>query len=302
MASRVGSWIPRVRAKHSASRRRSTSPLGCGAPSSGIGSIEYRTRRDYRDWGSCRRSRPLHAVPGRALGGGCGRTGAAAHRRVVSGASSTGRAVITETGGAAADHARYTQSRVAHWEAVAAGQGRADAGRYYRRRLRQVFTAHVPSGQRVLEIGCATGELLAAIAPVHGVGIDFSPLMVNEARRRHPQLTFAVADAHDLAGIEGTFDVVILSDLMNDLWDVQRVLEQVATVCHSGTRVVVNNYSRLWEVPLSIASGLGIARPRLQQNWLTTEDVANLFHLAGFEVVRQWPELLWPIPTPVSAS
>ena len=210
--------------------------------------------------------------------------------------------MITETGGAAADHARYTQSRVAHWEAVAAGQGRADAGRYYRRRLRQVFTAHVPGGQRVLEIGCATGELLAAIAPVHGVGIDFSPLMVNEARRRHPQLTFAVADAHDLAGIEGTFDVVILSDLMNDLWDVQRVLEQVATVCHSGTRVVVNNYSRLWEVPLSIASDLGIARPRLQQNWLTTEDVANLFHLAGFEVVRQWPEVIWPIPTPVMAS
>jgi ubiquinone/menaquinone biosynthesis C-methylase UbiE len=210
--------------------------------------------------------------------------------------------VITETGGAAADHTRYTQSRVAHWDAVAAGLGRADAGRYYRRRLRQVFAAHVPGGQRVLEIGCATGELLAAVAPVHGVGLDFSPLMVSEARRRHPQLTFAVADAHDLSVIEGTFDVVILSDLMNDLWDVQRVLEQVATVCHPGTRVVVNNYSRLWEVPLSIASGLGIARPRLQQNWLTTEDVANLFHLAGFEVVRQWPEVIWPIPTPAVAT
>lgn len=210
--------------------------------------------------------------------------------------------MITETGGAAADHARYTQARVAHWEAVAAGQGRADAGRYYRRRLRQVFAAHVPSGQRVLEIGCATGELLAAVAPVHGVGIDFSPAMVSEARHRHPQLTFRVADAHDLSGIEGPFDVVILSDLMNDLWDVQRVLEQVAMVCDAGARIVVNNYSRLWEVPLSMAAALGIARPRLQQNWLTNEDVANLFHLAGFEIVRQWPEVIWPIPTPGVAT
>lgn len=149
----------------------------------------------------------------------------------------------------------------------------------------------------MLEIGCATGELLAAVAPVHGIGIDFSPLMVSEARRRHPQLTFYVTDAHDLSGIDGPFDVVILSDLMNDLWDVQRVLEQVARVCHAGTRVVVNNYSRLWELPLSMAAALGIARPRLQQNWLTVEDVANLFHLAGFEVVRRWPEVIWPLPT-----
>jgi ubiquinone/menaquinone biosynthesis C-methylase UbiE len=221
---------------------------------------------------------------------------------MVSGASRTGRIVIVETPGAAADHARYTQSRLAHWETVAARQGSADGGRYYRRRLRQVFAAHVPSGQRVLEVGCATGELLAAVAPAHGVGIDFSPLMVTEARRRHPELTFHVADAHDLSALAGPFDVVILSDLMNDVWDVQQVLEQVARICHAGTRVVVNNYSRLWEAPLSMAAAFGMSRPRLQQNWLTVADVTNLFHLAGFEVVRHWPEVVWPLPTPVVAS
>ena len=211
--------------------------------------------------------------------------------------------MITETGGAAADHARYTQSRVAHWEGVAAAQGRAaDAGRYYRRRLRHVFAAHVPAGQRVLEIGCATGELLAAVSPAYGLGVDFSPRMVSEAQHRHPHLRFRAADAHDLSQVAGPFDVVILSDLMNDLWDVQQVLEQVAHVCHPGTRVVVNNYSRLWEVPLSIAAALGISRPRLQQNWLTNEDIANLFHLSGFDVVRRWPEVIWPIPTPGLAT
>ena len=210
--------------------------------------------------------------------------------------------MIAEAGAAAVDRARYTQSRIAHWDAVAASQGYADTGWYYRRRLRQAFAAHVPAGQRVLEVGCATGELLAAVAPASGVGVDFSPSMVSEAQRRNPHLTFHVADAHDLAGIEGPFDVVILSDLMNDLWDVQRVLEQINRVSHAGTRVVVNNYSRLWELPLSMAAVLRIARPRLQQNWLTVEDVANLFHLAGFEVVRRWPEVIWPVPTPLVAS
>ena len=82
------------------------------------------------------------------------------------------------------------------------------------------------------------------------VGVDLSPAIVAAARARHSQLAFEVGDAHDLSSIEGPFDVVILSDLLNDLWDVQAVFGQVARLSHPGTRLIVNNYSRLWELPL----------------------------------------------------
>lgn len=202
---------------------------------------------------------------------------------------------------AAADHERYTLHRQRHWDTVA-GQTRFGPNRYYHRRLRQIYAAHVPAGQRVLEIGCGTGELLAALAPSRGVGVDFSARMIDEARRRHPALEFQIADAHDLSAVVGPFDVVVLSDLLNDVWDVQRVFGEVARLCHEGTRVVINNYSRLWEAPLSLAAAAGQARPRLDQNWLTVDDVGNLLYLSGFETIKHWPEVVVPVGVPGVAS
>ena len=46
----------------------------------------------------------------------------------------------------------------------------------------------IPEGLRVLDLGCGTGRLLSALKPKRGVGIDFSPRMIEIARRMHPNL------------------------------------------------------------------------------------------------------------------
>jgi SAM-dependent methyltransferase len=122
--------------------------------------------------------------------------------------------------------------------------------------------------------------------------------MVALARARHPSLSFVQADVHDRIPIDGPFDIVILSDLVNDLFDVQMALQQVHRVCEPSTRVILNLYSHLWEPPLQAATAAGLARPRLEQNWLTLGDLHNLLGLAGFEVVRDWQEVLLPLPVP----
>jgi len=63
--------------------------------------------------------------------------------------------------------------------------------------------------------------------------------------------------------------------------------------------VILNFYSRLWELPLSMAQSLGLARPNLPQNWLTVEDVSSLLLLANFEVIRTREEILLPLPIPL---
>src|SRR5262245_54772191 len=98
-----------------------------------------------------------------------------------------------------------------------------ESERHYHRLLKRHYAFLVPPTQRVLEIGSGLGDLLAAVNPSHGVGVDFSPAVVDLARQRHPQLEFAVADALDFATNE-TFDYILLSDLVNDLADVQALL------------------------------------------------------------------------------
>ena len=94
------------------------------------------------------------------------------------------------------------------------------------------------------------------------------------------------------------FDYIILSDLVNDLWDVQRVFEQIAGACSPSTRIIINTYSRLWELPLAAARRVGLAAHVTGPNWLTTEDLENLLYLAGFELIRSWQEILCPVRVP----
>ena len=191
----------------------------------------------------------------------------------------------------------YQQARITHWNEMArkrdAWQG---LGGWYHRRLEEIYRFHVSPHQSILELGCAEGHLLAALQPSRGVGVDFSEEMICRAQRQHPVLEFIYADAHDLSQLDEKFDVIILSDLVNDLWDVQRVFEELRPLCMDHTRLILNFYSRLWQFPLSIARALNLAGPTLFQNWLTREDVNTLLRLADFETIRTTQEILWPLP------
>jgi len=195
--------------------------------------------------------------------------------------------------------AAYAEKRRSHWDSVARKIGpSATWGAFYHRRLEEIYRSLVLPGQRVIELGCGYGDLLAALQPAVGVGVDFSHEMVRVATERHTDLRFIEADVHDL-DLHETFDVVILSDLVNDLWDVQTVLEQVRNLCGPRSRVTINNYSRLWELPLASTQKLELARPTLYQNWLTVQDIAGLLRLSGFEMVRNSSEILLPLDIPV---
>jgi SAM-dependent methyltransferase len=154
----------------------------------------------------------------------------------------------------------------------------------------------IPEGRRVLALGCGTGKLLAALKPSRGVGVDFSPKMIEVARANHPELEFYTGDVEEpaeLAHINGPFDYIILSDTIGSLDDCQATLENVHHFCNRDTRVIVSYYSRMWEPILWVARTLRLQMPQVHQNWLSTEDIENLLELADYEVVkREWRQLV----------
>src|SRR5690348_5580075 len=59
---------------------------------------------------------------------------------------------------------RYQQARLRHWNEVARKlETWTGWGGYYHRRLTEVYQSLVSPGQSVLELGCASGDLLAAL-------------------------------------------------------------------------------------------------------------------------------------------
>ena len=197
-----------------------------------------------------------------------------------------------------APQSKYQQERVRHWTEVARKVETWEGyGAYYHRRLVEIYQSLVAPGQSVLELGCARGDLLAALRPASGIGVDFSEEMIHAARRRHPNLRFVHADVHEL-NLAEKFDVIILSDLVNDLWDVQTVLKRVSQQATPRSRIIINCYSRVWEPVLKTAQWLNLATLTLYQNWLTVEDITSLLGLADCEVIKRSEEILLPLPIP----
>jgi SAM-dependent methyltransferase len=208
-----------------------------------------------------------------------------------------GRAsVIPGVGGRGDKAAQVAVERRAFFDARASLRAR-EGQRYYHALLKYYYRFLVPPAAHVLEVGCGLGDLLMAVAPARGVGIDFSPAVLELARQRHPGLEFRLADAQDL-GEGGRFDYILLSDLVNDLPDVQALLVRLHACAHPRTRLVINFYNTLWRPVLGAAERIGAKAPSLPQNWLSHGDMLNLLHLAGWEVVRSDARILWPLRTP----
>jgi len=190
---------------------------------------------------------------------------------------------------------RYQKKRIAHWDKVVLQKENSERiGAYYQTLLYDYYKFLVPPGLRILELGCGLGDLLAALKPSLGIGIDFSSKMLEKASKRHPDLEFVEADVHKLK-LDETFDVIILSDLVNDLWDVQTIFEKIRKVVHPGTRLILNFYNNLWRIPLGVVKRFKLGCDVLEQNWFSPHDVANLLELAGFEMVDLSPKILFPI-------
>lgn len=156
----------------------------------------------------------------------------------------------------------------------------------------------IPEGLRVLEVGCGTGDTLAGLKPSYGLGIDFSPAMIAQARALHPDLEFRVGDVEDpafVASLPGPFDVIVIVDTVGSLDDCQATLESLHQHCTRTTRVMVAYYSHLWEPLVKLAEWIGWRARQAPQNVMSPADILGLGALADFEVVKSETRLLSPL-------
>lgn len=173
-----------------------------------------------------------------------------------------------------------------------------EKSRDYHDDLQAFFASHICAEDRVLEIGCGLGDLIASLPCRRAVGMDFSEVSIRTARRRHPAVTFLTGEAENLP-LRGPFDKIILSDTIGLLKDVQQVFQELRHVTAPQSRILITYYNYLWEPVLKCLEWLGLKMPQPTQNWLPLEDIRNLLELTGFEVIKKGHRLLLPIKIPV---
>ncbi len=170
--------------------------------------------------------------------------------------------------------------------------------RFYHKLLEKYFSFIIPGGKRVVEIGCGGGDLLNAVKPAYGVGIDFSPEIIDIAFSKYPRLNFFVDDAEDLQ-LKEQFDYIIISDTLGCLWDVQKAIHNIRKLCHPQTRIVISQYNFLWEPVIKLLEFLRLKQKQPNQNWFSAKDVDGLLQLENFQVIKTERKIWLPMYIPI---
>jgi SAM-dependent methyltransferase len=165
--------------------------------------------------------------------------------------------------------------------------------KFYQKTIEKQFAFIISEGSTVLELGCATGDLLNAVKPGRGIGVDFSPTMIELARQKYPHLEFHLANA--ITFQPGTaIDYIIVSDLITSLWDIQLFFRNIRSYVTPRTKIIISSYNYIWEPVLKLGEKLGLKAKQPLQNWLTIKDIENVLHLENFEIIKKERKLLFP--------
>ena len=179
--------------------------------------------------------------------------------------------------------------------------------KYYHKYISRVYGSIIPRGSSVCHIGCGNGDLLNSFgcSIKTGIGIDSIEEAIHDAVKiNSSSWTYykCCDDYKTLENLYNYFDYVILSDILCDLDDVQKTLENLSSFCNKRTRLIINSHNYLWQPIFKLAQKLGLRQKLPEQNWLSVKDIENLLNLADYEVVRKEGYILIPIYIPLISS
>lgn len=162
----------------------------------------------------------------------------------------------------------------------------------------------IDDDSRVLELGCSTGDLFEMLQPKHGVGVDISPKSIAIAKQNHPQYKWIQADIEALPddpALSEPFDLIILSDVLGYVDDVQQLLQHIRHLITSKTFILVSTWNWLWQPVLQVAERLDLKVPDIytKQNWLSATALRDFLELEDYKVIAESSHLFLPLHIPV---
>lgn len=157
--------------------------------------------------------------------------------------------------------------------------------------------------ERILDIGCGTGQLTAQIAQAEAIvtGIDADTAMIEKAKANYPHLEFAVADARSFQ-IDTQFDAVFSNATLHWIPEAEAVIRCIHQALKPQGRFVAE-FGGKGNVK-AIAEALDIATHEagiesMQNPWYfpSIADYATRLEKHGFEVIYA---VLFKRPTPLT--
>jgi len=157
---------------------------------------------------------------------------------------------------------------------------------YYYSLLVKLFTRFIPAHETVLDLGCGTGQILNAVMPQRGIGIDFSDEMVKRAEEKFPQYQFFASMLEHLP-MRRFSGYVIMADVFDHVPDIWAVIAELDQVLETGSTVVISTINPLWDPILKVAEKMKLKMPEGPHNFVLSSDITNLLKIFNFTILNE---------------
>ncbi|WP_047864440.1 class I SAM-dependent methyltransferase [Rubrobacter aplysinae] len=159
-------------------------------------------------------------------------------------------------------------------------------------------------GERVLDLGCGTGDLSAELSSrgAEVLGVDLSPEMVSRSAEKYPALRFEAGDARSLGLRPESFDAVFSNATLHWIKEASKAIRAVRRVLRPGGRFVAElggrGNVRTIERAIEEALAERVISSADRNPWYfpSLAEYAGLLEEAGFEVRYA---VLFDRPTPL---
>jgi ubiquinone/menaquinone biosynthesis C-methylase UbiE len=169
---------------------------------------------------------------------------------------------------------------------------------YYLKSLKEFYKKAIQENSTVLEIGCATGEILNSVNPKKGVGLDISEKMIEVAKNKFPYFEFLACPIESYAG-KDKFNYIIMCDLLDHVPDIESLFKNTDKVVEAGSQIIITTINPLWDKLLEIAARLKLKIPEGTNHFVFKSKVIKLFESFSYKVESEGYFLLIPFYIPV---
>jgi len=161
-------------------------------------------------------------------------------------------------------------------------------------------------GERILDVGCGTGQLTHEIAErgAEVLGVDASPEMIGQARQNYPALRFTLQDAASMT-FNGEFDAVFSNAALHWILDDVGAADSMSRALRTGGRLVLEmggrgNVRQIYEaVQLAVRRYSSQPLPASRTHFPSVSEYTTILEAHGFEVRNA---VLFDRPTPLEGE
>ena len=163
---------------------------------------------------------------------------------------------------------------------------------FIKKKRLELIKKDINKNDKIIEIGCGSGNLLKHLECDNISGVDISPLMIEECKKILPKGKFLTGDAENLQFKDNAFDKVIISEVLYYLPDLNKAISEAFRVLKKDGLLLITSLNKKYNFVRTFVKVLKIGvHDDISMSYISLKKLKKILTEKGFKI-----EEIKPIP------